>query len=287
MKRYFPAVLLLCCGAAFAFGIVQLFKLRFDAGDVYPEYSSLRSDPLGTMALYESLAKNIQGISAQRDYSTTGQLPDGPNVTYLHIAAPADEWRRIPDGIFREIQRFLARGGRLVITFRPQPSTGLRLSERRDDGTNSKPAKETRRTDGESKEAKKVEPANSKKKKTKNEREEAESGFNFISLQDRWGVDFITANLVQGDDDTYEPARVLNRTELPLPHALDWHSGIVFTNLDTRWRTIYTRGRNPVVIERKIGHGSVVSSSRADCRVGSAGRFVHLEECLEPGSAAH
>ena len=57
MKRYFPIVILLGCAAAFAFGIFRLFEFRFEAGDVYPPYSSLRSDPLGAMALYESLEK--------------------------------------------------------------------------------------------------------------------------------------------------------------------------------------------------------------------------------------
>lgn len=46
--------LLLAIVLLFAFGLVQLFRWRFEAGDVYPPYSSLRTDPMGTQALFES-----------------------------------------------------------------------------------------------------------------------------------------------------------------------------------------------------------------------------------------
>ena len=83
MKRYFPLILLLGCASAFTFGLVRLFQLRFEVGDVYPAYSSLRSDPLGTMAFYESLGR-VPGISARRDFSTQNRLPEEPHTVYLH-----------------------------------------------------------------------------------------------------------------------------------------------------------------------------------------------------------
>jgi hypothetical protein len=64
-----------------------------------------------------------------------------------------------------------------------------------------------------------------------------------------------------GEGDVYEPACVVNKTDLPLPQTLDWHSGITFTNLDKSWRTIYARGTNAVVIERQFGHGTVVMAA--------------------------
>ena len=78
MKKYFPIVILLGCAAAFAFGVVpSCLQLRFEAGDVYPPYSSLRADPLGAMAFYESLGK-IPGISVRRDFSASNRLPEEP-----------------------------------------------------------------------------------------------------------------------------------------------------------------------------------------------------------------
>jgi len=60
-------------------------------GEVYPAYSSLRADPLGAMAFYESL-ESIPGISARRDFSDSNRLPEEPQTVYLHLASPRYEW---------------------------------------------------------------------------------------------------------------------------------------------------------------------------------------------------
>ena len=79
MKKHFPILVLLGCTAAFAFGLVQLFQLRFEVGDVYPPYSSLRSDPLGAMAFYESLEK-LPGVSVRRDFNANNRMPEEPST---------------------------------------------------------------------------------------------------------------------------------------------------------------------------------------------------------------
>ena len=68
MRRHCYILLLLACTAGFAFGLLHLFKLRFAAGDVYPQYSSLRADPLGAMAFCESLER-MPGLSVRRENS--------------------------------------------------------------------------------------------------------------------------------------------------------------------------------------------------------------------------
>ena len=119
MKRYFPIIILLGCAAIFAFGIDYLFQLRFEAGDVYPPYSSLRADPLGAMAFYESLGK-IPDLSVRRDFSATDKLPEEPQTVYLHLAGDAYEWEWLSQDDYQSIQHFVDSGGRLVITFFPQ-----------------------------------------------------------------------------------------------------------------------------------------------------------------------
>ena len=69
---------------------------------------------------------------------------------------------------------------------------------------------------------------------------------------------FAFVPLEKNDSETYEPASVVNKTDLPLPETLAWHSATVLTNLANSWRTIYARGTDPVVVERKFGPGSVV-----------------------------
>jgi hypothetical protein len=241
MKRHFPIFILLGCAALFVFGVIELFELRFEHGDVYPAYSSLRADPLGAMAFYESLEK-IPGMNVRRDFSESNLLPDEPQTVYLHLAGSPYEWEWMPDDLFHEVRDFLARGNRLVITFFPQTES-YDFYDRDEDETNSvKSAK--------SKDEKMTPPKPAKKKKITDDDSD-------VSLEDEWGFHPGFEKLVQ-DGDTYAPIRVVNKTDLALPKTLDWHSGIIFTNCDGAWRTIYARGTNAVVIERKFGKGSVV-----------------------------
>ena len=245
MKKYFSLILLLGCAAVFVFGLVRLFQLRFEVGDVYPAYSTLRSDPLGAMAFYESLGK-VPGMTARRDLSTQNRLPAEPRTVYLELAASDYDWDRVPVDLAHELDMFLARGNRLVITFFPQTSAS-RFHSYDGDGTNSV----------------KSEQGNEKNKKMtpdKPEKQKADEEDRGVDLTKRWGyrMDFVQ---LTPDSDVYEPAPVVNTTDLPLPHTLDWHSGAVFTRLSSAWRVIYARGPDPVLIERHFGRGSIVMAT--------------------------
>src|SRR5579872_1418279 len=121
MKQNASRLILLAGAAVFAAGLFELFKLRFEAGDVYPPYSSLRSVPLGTMALFESLSR-MPGVTLIRDYNSSNRLPPGRGSAYLHLAATREEWLWIPDEVVQEIQGYVLGGGRLVIAFSPEIS---------------------------------------------------------------------------------------------------------------------------------------------------------------------
>jgi len=246
MKKHFPILILLGCAAVFTFGIVQLFELRFAAGDVYPAYSSLRADPLGAMAFYESLGK-IAGLSVRRDFSASDRLPEEPHTVYLHLAANRYDWNWVPKELYQEVDDFLARGGRLVITFYPQTESELFNFQDKDETNSVKSAKS---------DEKRMTPA---KPHSRDKRKSEEDEYD-INLNQRWGFYLDFQKLIAGGD-VYEPARVLNRTDLSLPRALDWHSGIIFTNLDKSWRVIYARGPSPVLIERTFRNGSVVMAT--------------------------
>jgi hypothetical protein len=221
---------LLVCAAAFALGTFELFKLRYEAGDVYPPYSSLRSDPLGAMAFYESLAR-LPGITVRRDFSADNRLPGGHEVTYLHLAGAPEEWTDVPEDLVQELDGFLVRGGRLVMTFLPEMTRPSRATPP---------------------------PAGLPKKSAKQSKTEEEKLHRRTSLKKKWGVDFGFAALPSAQGAAYEPVPVRNRTDLPLPDSLDWHGGMTLTNLDPSWRTVYARGRDPVVAERNVGSGTVV-----------------------------
>ncbi len=75
MLRRQVSVLLgfLVLAGGLGYGVVQLFNLRMAQGDAFPEYSTLRADPLGTKVLLDSL-NDVPGLSAWRNYRPLIQL---------------------------------------------------------------------------------------------------------------------------------------------------------------------------------------------------------------------
>ncbi|HMJ64412.1 MAG TPA: DUF4350 domain-containing protein [Candidatus Binatia bacterium] len=111
MKRSFLILFLLAAGG-FVFGLVQLFNLRFQAGDVYPPYSSFRADPLGTKALYESID---QLLPASRHLQQVSKLPDGAGVTLFCLGVESHDLTFHKKELQR-LEAFVASGGRLIIS---------------------------------------------------------------------------------------------------------------------------------------------------------------------------
>lgn len=242
MRNHVPIIILIGCAALLAFGLAELFALRFANGDVYPAYSSLRADPLGTMGFYESLEK-IPGLSVRRDISDSDQLPEEPHTVYLQFAGSLYDWDSLSDESFHEVENFLARGNRLVITFTPQTGWSDFREAEVDEPNSDKP---DRSRPG------KMAPAKSAKKKKNSTGEDS-----YASLADRWNFHLDFKGLTQSGD-SYAPATVVNATDLPLPERLDWYSGMVINHWDKAWRVIYGRGRDAVLMERTFAHGSVV-----------------------------
>ncbi len=242
-------VLLLLCALGFAVGLYQLFKLRFETGDVYPAYSSLRADPLGTMAFCESLER-MPGRTVRRDFSANNRLPDGKYTTYLHLAARSDDWESLPVDLAKEMEGFLAKGGRLAITFLPEnlPASRGFPGFRRLGATNSPSARKPAT-------GPKASPLKPRRKVAPEEEQMT------VSVKDKWGWEVTYARLEPGTAGAYEPARAVRQKDLPLPQGLSWHSALVFTNLADSWETLFARGTNPVVVERRFGSGSMVMAT--------------------------
>lgn len=250
MKKTLLILILILGAIGFVAGLTHLFRLRFEAGDVYPPYSSLRADPLGTMALYESLDE-LPGITARRDFSAANKLPPESRVTYLHLAGELNAWRWLPPELFSEIEDFATRGGRFAIAM--TPTTSLNPFTFTPMIATNAPATNSPSTNSPA--AKRSKPARIPKPRGNPLVDESRSG---ESVEQRWGLAFALQKLEVNADGVYQPATVTNVSNLPLPATLAWHSALVFTNLDKAWRTIYARGTNPVVVERTFGRGSIV-----------------------------
>ena len=114
---------ILCAGlllaAVFVFGLVRLFDLRLDQGDIYPPYSSLRADPLGTSVIYESL-EQLPGITPSRYYDATFKIDDGPAHALFVLGTEPGSLDILTRSEYDTLQRFVFNGGRVVIAYYPQ-----------------------------------------------------------------------------------------------------------------------------------------------------------------------
>src|SRR5256885_1893261 len=82
----FPLLLLAVLCGVFLLFTLKLFSLRFQTGDIYPPYSSLRTDPLGSKALYESL-NDLGAVVTERNFKTLDKLPEAAGVTLLFLGS--------------------------------------------------------------------------------------------------------------------------------------------------------------------------------------------------------
>jgi hypothetical protein len=230
--------LALIFGLVFMAGMVKLFLLRFEAGNVYPAYSSLRSDPLGTLAFFESL-RRISADAVSRNFRPLERVKMAPDTTLMIIGAkglPFFLGDKKKDDLFENLAQS---GGRLVLTF--TPATPYQGSEDKADEAKDSPRD---KTDGKKPEA--------AKDKTEAETKEKEctcdAGF------DALGFRFNTPT----GEDWDEHANRLSRASEILPPSIPWRAPLSFQLKDNSWKTLYTWQGEPVVVQRPWGRGTVV-----------------------------
>lgn len=235
--------------AAFGTGLVQLFRLGIEEGEIYPAYSSFRSDPLGARALYGALAA-LPGVTARRNLDPI--LLIGPGPGKLLLIAGAD-LSKDPENVIRALETFVASGGRLVIAFYP-------LSENPDLEEGETPTKSPPV-------AKDKKPAKGKFAPPKPKAPPLEPGEEkMVSIEERWGFAYGFAPLPGSTACECSDTKPADRDTAmrqtgpdALPVSLPWHSALFFYKYDPRWQTLYARSSNrPVLIQRPWGRGSLV-----------------------------
>ena len=108
-----PWVLVVLVAGAFAWGVLHLFHAQFASGDVYPEFSSLRTDRMGTKLLYDSLAR-LPGVTVERNLLPMEFLPREGAVLLLLGAQPlAVNWNEAQ--LLQAAERYARRGNRVVL----------------------------------------------------------------------------------------------------------------------------------------------------------------------------
>ena len=218
----------------FGWGLWQLFAIRFEAGDVYPAYSSLRADPLGTKALHDSLG-SLPGRRVDRLYRPLSRLEDSRDTTVFWLG---DSHTTLPDPDWRN---FVRGGGRLVVAWVPTQF----IERPRTNASGPLPWQQARYRKGP------LLPTGSDSLKPED-----------VAFRSNWKVDLGFVPLA-GMSVAFKSEPATLAADLPLPAEVAWHSTVCFTNLHADWVPIYERQGRPVVVERRIGEGTVVLSTDA------------------------
>jgi hypothetical protein len=216
---------------SFAAGLAHLFILRFEEGDVYPPYSSLRADPLGSKAFYESLV-NLKGVEVSRNYEQEDKIDNVYESTLFYFGMQSSYLHDAPERDVKMLESIAAAGGRIVLCFLPQSGE----TPVHDDKCNDKKNEDKKEDD--------------KSKKPEKE----DSLFKRVELTSRW----------QFDTGVLQSSSAANQAFLSpsfsstLPQNISWHSLNYFTINGNEWISVYEVNGHPVIIERKFGRGSLV-----------------------------
>jgi hypothetical protein len=102
--------------AVFLAGAWEVMIAPLITGEVYPAYSSLRTDPLGAKALFESLSEQ-PGLDVTRLYKPRSPLDS--RTTLLILGVDSLAWTTSPQPVAGEYEHLVPKGGRIVIAFVP------------------------------------------------------------------------------------------------------------------------------------------------------------------------
>ncbi len=213
----------------FVVGVARLFILRFESGDVYPAYSSLRSDPLGTRALYESL-ENIDSVMVGRNYRPLESLEFEPGTTFFYFGSSASGNDWVPEKLVKVFDRLTQSGGRLVLTFLPVTKSN-----------SAAPPRE-----------------NSESQRAEGGRGSKDSGPDkLVSIKKHWGIGLaFKENLPLKDDKHLAIEATSTRTDLPA--VISWHTNLYFDLFENVWQPLYSYEGLPLIVERSYGKGSIL-----------------------------
>jgi hypothetical protein len=248
LKTRAPIFALIAVAALLVAGFVTLYRLRLGRGDFFPPYSTLRSDPLGTRVLHESLA-SLPNQQVTRWMLPLAQLPSAPKRTIILAGLTLERWSGLTKDEFAALDSAARNGSRLVIAFRAEETA----KETRDPSFFAR----ERNKKKEEEAAKKEKAAEPKTDKKSSEAADPDEKPVTIDPAKMWELKVEQRALVGG-------AHRGPLAPLALPLEIPWKADVFFdVTAPSPWQTMYRRGLRPVMIERRLGLGSLVLASDA------------------------
>lgn len=246
MRRWFPLV---AVALVLLVAIGGVFELRVGGGELYPPYSSLRADALGTRALYDALAQ-IPGLAVDRDYRPIATLGARPRVV-LMPGLFWQQWQSIPANQLSALDAAANDGARIVLAFRAD-------QKREDRDKDGRIRNEDEKTKAKEEKARRDAKAKKESKRLKTPEEKA---LEPKELAKEWGITFKQRWLVSPS----ETAKRADGVSSDLPATVAWHSDLYFAVVGSGWRVLYRRAGEPVLVEKTLGRGSIVFVADAYC----------------------
>jgi hypothetical protein len=116
--KHAPYIVFFLAAVVFFAGMSTLFDREIASGSVYPEYSSLRSDPDGAKLLYDSLAR-LPGITVDRSFVSLAGSPETKAAILVMGIDPErfDDFKRY----IAPVESLALEGNRVVIAFHHRP----------------------------------------------------------------------------------------------------------------------------------------------------------------------
>jgi hypothetical protein len=234
-SRLRTSIPVIALAGLFLFGLIRLFVLRFEAGDVYPPYSSLRSDPLGIQVLYESVhALRPDGI--QRSYVPLERIVFADGQAVLVCGLPPDTRLMETTGWEKMLTALSSGGGRLIVTFTGRPSHDAPADD------DAGPAD---RSGDDAPEGLPNDSSDDLRKDASRDGNDASTGLG------------IALKAVVHDVDNRFAVRTEEPSAASLPDTIAWFGSHGFVLDDPQWQTIYRYQNEPVIVTRPWGRGQV------------------------------
>jgi hypothetical protein len=255
--------------AGFLLGISHLMVLRFERGDVYPAYSSYRSDPIGARALYESLER-LEGIRVSRNLRPLSSLGPENAATLFFIGAGLQSVNTIELKTAQALDDFMSGGGRVVVAMRAAYHSGDRRErpDTVDPGTGPGPRPEVPAEDAETPAGDSEFGRRSGDSNSEVPAEEKSPGGAipakpvYTDLKTQWGI-VVESGSGSSDDAGDGSIGYAASPSGRLPGGLTWNSSAYFSHLSDAWKPLYTANGECVMAERDVGQGSLVMATDA------------------------
>lgn len=290
-RKFFLPLAVAAGIALFFWAVIHILLLRYERGDLYPPYSTLRADPLGARVFYEALDATGRYQVGRGLVSLREELAKKPDTLFFLGMNPY-ELRAFSQSEISQLSDYVKKGGSVVIALAPSTAGGFhsyeavkkaekkKVGAKKDKKVAAQPPPETpvvaktRQEQHEREEFKKAQASEDKDSEPFPEKfkpsigalwgfglDEGESGGKAKKgakpgIQPGASPASWTEYSARGD------VLALRATPDPTTEAkVPWKSPAYFVRLEPEWLVRYKAKGQPVFVERRWGNGEILLAS--------------------------